>query len=191
VQPLGTGAPRSDHGAFQYPGVRGAEILYCGTSSAGSAVGDYQVLTLGGGGGAAASYTTYRSSCPGSVGTPFLTNLTTPRLGQRLDLQITGLAAFRVGYLIFGFSDQYWGLNPLPVDLAPFGAAGCHLNIDPLVSFLVPSDAAGVARSSWRVWTDPVYLGVTFYNQYVSLDAPAGRALPIATSNAGRGIVGF
>jgi hypothetical protein len=139
-----------------------------------------------------ASYTTYRSSCSSSAGTPQLTNLTLPRAGQRLELQVSGLGANKVGYLLFGFADDVWSFNLLPLDLTALGATGCFLNIAPVVSLLVPSDGAGVARPVAQIPNDQGVLGLRFFNQYVSLnDSPPGRLLPITTTNAGRGVVGI
>jgi hypothetical protein len=181
--PWGAARSRSRHAAFVFPRAWGPDVVFYEQFGAVQVLSDF---------GTMASYTTYRSSCASSAGVPYMTNLTVPRVGQRLDLQITGLGPSKVGYLLFGFSDQYWGVNPLPLDLTAFGAPGCFMHVDPLVAFIAPSDAAGVARVSWRVWTDPAYLGVEFFNQFVTLsDAPAGRPLAITTTNAGRGVVGL
>jgi formylglycine-generating enzyme required for sulfatase activity len=52
------------------------------------------------------------------------------------------------------------------------------------------ADSAGQSVWSLRIPNLPGALGYTFYNQYVSLEAPWGRALPITTTNGGRGVVG-
>ncbi|MBK8979598.1 MAG: formylglycine-generating enzyme family protein [Planctomycetes bacterium] len=155
-----------------------------------AAIAGGAVALLACSGTAQASYSTYRQSCSSSLGMPRLSNLNEPEPGRRFELQVTGLGAYKVGYLLFGFQDAYWGVNRLPLELAAFGAPGCFINIDPAVAFVVPSDGAGTARASWLVPALAAYLGGEFYNQFVTLDdAPAGRALRVTTTNAGHGMI--
>lgn len=139
-----------------------------------------------------ASYATYRLSCDSSVGTPQLSCSALPRVGHQMQIDVTGLGPNRIGYLLFGFQDQTWGLNTLPLDLAAVGAPGCFVNVDPAAQFVVPTNLNGDAGATYPIPNDPAIAGITFFNQYVSLDdAPPGRMLQIATTNAGRGVVGL
>ncbi|MBK8976126.1 MAG: hypothetical protein IPM29_09375 [Planctomycetes bacterium] len=142
-----------------------------------------------------ASYTSYRQSCRSSVGATQL-NATLPIAGQVWTLSVTGLKPNTVGYVFFGLRDDYLGLIPLPLELGLIGAPGCYINVntDPgtqAVDQLLPSNGQGVATAQIGLPTDPAVIGFTFYNQYVSLDAPPGRSLGITTTNAGRGVVGL
>ncbi len=139
-----------------------------------------------------ASYAAYRQSCPSSAGTPQLDAVSPPAVGQQFQLQATGLGSNRAGVLLFGFQDQLWGLNPLPLELTAIGAPGCYVNIDPAVPFPVPTNGLGIATAVYPLTNSFALIGAEFFNQYVSLDdAPPGRALTITTTNAGHGVVGL
>jgi formylglycine-generating enzyme required for sulfatase activity len=143
---------------------------------------------------AQASYTAYRQSCAGSVATPAL-SAGAPVVGVDWALAVTGLGPGAVGSLVFGLRDDSFGSSPLPLDLGPLGAPGCYLNVnsDPGAGAMAVSlvaDAVGRVDWSLRMPNLAGALGFTFHNQYVSLEAPSGRALPITTTNAGRGVVG-
>ncbi|MBK8980669.1 MAG: hypothetical protein IPM29_32605 [Planctomycetes bacterium] len=137
------------------------------------------------------SYTTYRQSCPSSVGLPEL-RADVPNAGFPWTLTVTNLRSNTAGYVIFAFRDDYLGVNLLPMDLAFLGAPSCYVNVnsDPAtgaVVELLPSGAQGLAALTLGIPIDPTVMGFTFYNQYVSLDAPSGRSLLITTTNAGGG----
>ncbi|MBK8980666.1 MAG: formylglycine-generating enzyme family protein [Planctomycetes bacterium] len=118
-----------------------------------------------------------------------------PNAGFPWTLTVTNLRSNTAGYVIFAFRDDYLGVNLLPMDLAFLGAPSCYVNVnsDPAtgaVVELLPSGAQGLAALTLGIPIDPTVMGFTFYNQYVSLDAPSGRSLLITTTNAGRGLVG-
>ena len=145
-------------------------------------------------GTAQASYQTYRQSCPGAVGTPQL-SAGAPFAGVVWNLNVTGLAPNGSGTLFFALRDDSLGTFSLPLDLAFLGAPLCFLNVnsDPgagAFSLSTGSDPAGQAVVTFVFPNLPGVIGFTFFNQYVSLEAPPGRVLPITTTNAGRGVVG-
>jgi formylglycine-generating enzyme required for sulfatase activity len=143
---------------------------------------------------AQAEYSVYRQSCPGVYGAPEL-SAGPPVLGVRWTLTVTGLAPNRAGALLFGLRDDLLGSLPLPLDLGFVGAPGCFVNVnaDPAAGGTAESsaaDGAGLVVRTLVVPNDPGLAGATFYNQYLSLEAPAGRAFAITTTNAGRGVIG-
>lgn len=146
----------------------------------------------------AGSYATYRASCAGSAGVPSLTATSLPRVGQPFRLQVTGIPAFSAGALYFAFDDRWLGGNtslPLPIDLGFLGAAGCYANVDiagpgTTAPFLIGS-ALGIAELQFVIPPDVRVLGFQIFNQFLSLDPLAARSLGIATTNAGRAIVGW
>lgn len=138
------------------------------------------------------SYDTYRLSCPSSNGSPALTNVTLPRVGQALQLRVTGMGGSKVGFLLFGFQDATWGVNALPLEMTAFGAAGCYINVDALVHFVSVTDPQGSAQPVLPIPNESSLVAVEFYNQFITMDdGPPGRALRITTTNAGRGVIGF
>jgi formylglycine-generating enzyme required for sulfatase activity len=129
------------------------------------------------------------------VATPAL-SAGAPVVGVDWTLAVTGLGPGAVGSLLFGLRDDSLGSSPLPLDLGPFGAPGCHLNVnsDPGAGAMAVSSVADPAgRVDWSLRMPHLAgaIGFTFHNQYVSLEAPPGRALPLTTTNAGRGVVGL
>ncbi|MBK8976563.1 MAG: formylglycine-generating enzyme family protein [Planctomycetes bacterium] len=138
---------------------------------------------------AQATYWTYLQSCRGAIATPQLT-AGAPVVTGPWVLTVTGLSPSTPGALVFALGDIGGGL-----ELGSFGAPGCFVNVDIFAaagsfSHSATSDVAGLMTFA-AVFPDvPGLLGFTFYNQYVSLEAPAGRPLPITTTNAGIGVVG-
>ena len=79
--------------------------------------------------------------------------------------------------------------QPLPVSLAPFGAPGCVVNIDPFVTTVLLGDANGAATWPLVIPYSTVFISVDIFQQGMVLD-PAANALGVTLSNFGRGVVG-
>jgi hypothetical protein len=83
-----------------------------------------------------------------------------------------------------------WGGLPLPIDLAPFGAAGCVLGVSVDLAVPLVSNASGLA-----VWpqltipSQPSLVGLGFFEQPLFLDATA-NALGVVPGHTNRWIVG-
>lgn len=80
------------------------------------------------------------------------------------------------------------GTLPLPFDLAPFGAPGCRLEVDPLSVQLLFANASGDASWPLSLPYQPAVLGLMFHQQGMVLD-PAANALGLTASNSGSGLV--
>ena len=91
--------------------------------------------------------------------------------------------------LVTGFSDSTWLGIRLPLDLTPFGGAGCSLRV--AVDALTPgvTDANGEALVLLQVPNDRTLVGVPVHQQFAIHD-PAANALQFVTSNAGQGTIG-
>lgn len=95
--------------------------------------------------------------------------------------------------LIVGFAGLSTSITsqgqPLPVSLAPFGAPGCVVNIDPFVTTVLLGDANGAATWPLVIPYSTVFISVDIFQQGMVLD-PAANALGVTLSNFGRGVVG-
>ena len=129
----------------------------------------------------------YGSGCAGSAGTPELRNTGFPDLGRATTLTLvnapTGPAA-----LVLGGSSTTWGGTPLPLDLAPLGAAGCALRASPDVALpMVPG--SGGPSFTFTVPSSVALVGAEFFAQATAGDA-AANALGLVFSQGMRGRIG-
>lgn len=85
-----------------------------------------------------------------------------------------------VAVLFGGNFDSAAGL-PLPIDLAPLGAPGCSLQLDPLLALVGIADSGGAARLEVPVATAP---GGAFYGAQAVALQPGVNPLGAVTSNA-------
>lgn len=69
----------------------------------------------------------------------------------------------------------------LPADLAPIGAAGCSLLVDPLVLFALPTNGSGAADQPFPIPNTPGLTGVEWVGQWLVPDAGIG-SLGLAAS---------
>jgi formylglycine-generating enzyme required for sulfatase activity len=156
------------------------------------------LAVLAGRGPAQASFTTFGTACQGAtLQRPALWG-DAPIPGFVFGLQVGGLSPSTAGTLLIGLRDDQMGSSPLPLDLSSLGAADCRLyvNADPAAGAMaVPLVSSGVGAIGGVRWTFPIpdlpgVQGFRFFTQYLSLEAPAWRALPITTTNAARAEIG-
>lgn len=93
-----------------------------------------------------------------------------PVLGTTFSRQVTTGALRPILYLR-GFSNQFANGNvPLPYNLAPHGAPGCTLDVDPLAVNLYVADAAGSLILDDGLPSNPAFNGIQVYEQAVALE---------------------
>jgi hypothetical protein len=138
--------------------------------------------------GAAASYTTFASGCPGSLGVPTLTPLALPVLGQMVMVQIDHLP-MDLALLFTGLSNETSPFGPLPIDLGALGMPGCTANVSPDVTTAV---AGGGSSATWSfvVPSSPPLFGLRLYQQALVLDPNSGNPLGAVMSDAAALILG-
>ena len=137
-----------------------------------------------------AEFTTFGTGCRGSNGqTPQLSG-TAPKLGQSLTVSLARARPSTPVTLFFGGSKTTWNQQSLPLDLTPFGAAGCALLVAPSVGVNLTSSSRGAASLTVPVPNDSKLHGAEFHNQWIVLD-PGANTLGIVTSNGGSATIGI
>lgn len=136
-----------------------------------------------------AAYRAFAPGCPGSQGVP--TNQATglPTLGGTLGVEIGNVLPSALVVLCLGWSNTVSSFGPLPLDLAAYGAAGCHLRVAIDVPALLLA-TAGSASLAMAVPNTLSLLGQPLYTQPLVADPPA-NALGVVAGPAAVAILGF
>jgi hypothetical protein len=138
---------------------------------------------------AAASFDSFGTGCPGSLGVPGLAASASslPIPGNTFFATLSNLP-LNAGVVAAGFSNTVTGPFTLPLSLTQFGLAGCTLYVDPAVTqFLVGT--GNQATWSLSLPNNPGLLSLRAYVQGFSLD-PTANAAGLSVSNARRLIIG-
>jgi hypothetical protein len=140
-------------------------------------------------GGAWVRFTTrpwvYRVICTATGGEkPILTSSTAPEVGAQYSIGLRLALQNSAAALFTGFSDQSWGGLPLPLDLAPLGATGCSLYTGAEVLQGFATGATGDVNAALDIPNNPVFVGATFYHQWLVIDGPANAAGLVLTNAA-------
>jgi hypothetical protein len=95
-----------------------------------------------------------------------------PWLGESYSIDVTGVAATELAFMLIGFDTTSWLGAALPFDLIGFGAPGCLLYLAPNFNYTQtlgtgPSPAPFTAAMP----TDQVFLGFPYYHQAFVVDA--------------------
>lgn len=111
--------------------------------------------------------------CAGSNGTPSHTATGTPDIGSSVTYSLGNAPSQTLCLALFGFDNIAWNGVQLPIDLAPVGAPGCVLRINPVVldpglTTLLGSRAFPVAFPN-----NPSLIGTQLFSQYLVFDPPA------------------
>ncbi|MFT4840536.1 MAG: hypothetical protein ACJAUC_004871 [Planctomycetota bacterium] len=117
-----------------------------------------------------ASYASFGTGCPNSIGTAQLINSVLPRLGQTMIVNVTNMPV-GLGLMITGASNQTSTLGFLPADLTAFGLPGCDLRVSlDLTDGIITFGTTG----SWSlaIPNQTNLLGSQFYQQAFVFDPP-------------------
>lgn len=109
--------------------------------------------------------------------------------GNPLTLQVRNALANQGAAIMLGSREQgsWAGIN-IPHDLAPYGASGCWLSIDPLLMTYGLVDATGTANFPFTLPTRPELIGSYVRFQGLALE-PGYNALGVSTSQPGKVMV--
>jgi hypothetical protein len=117
----------------------------------------------------------FGAACQGSAGSPLFSVDGVPRIGTTVTLDVTNTAATQA-MLYMGLSATSWNGLPLPLDLGPYGVAGCFVNISP--DFVLYSGPPGQVPIALPI--DPLLGGVVVHLQWALFGDPSG--LPLVTT---------
>jgi hypothetical protein len=134
-----------------------------------------------------AGYAVFGPGCPGSLGIPGNVATALPRIGQSLSVNFTNLAQ-NAGIVLIGWSNTMAGSIPLPFNLGPLGAPGCHVRVSADASMLVLGGSGTVTYQLAIPWSLS-FLGAVLYTQCLALN-PGANALGAVTSDAAAATVG-
>ncbi|MBP8300589.1 MAG: PPC domain-containing protein [Planctomycetes bacterium] len=112
-----------------------------------------------------------------------------PMLGTTLVSEFTNCPANTVVLPFAGFSRTLTSNSlSLPFDLTPLGAPGCMVEVDPLITQLLLTNAQGTATTTFAIPFVPALSGIVFAQQALVLDLGA-NSLGVTTTNAGTGLI--
>lgn len=139
-------------------------------------------------GGNTAIAAKFGKGCDSGSGIPDLNPASVPQLGSNYTLSLSSGSFNGVGFIAHGFSNQQMLLGSLPLDLSPFGFAGCQLEVSAdALSLLIL--VGGSASQSLAMPNSTALANLQLYSQAVVLDptAPNGNG---GLSNAVHGVLG-
>lgn len=123
----------------------------------------------------------FGAGCAGTFGVPVLRPAvgTSPMIGGRFDVVLSGLPANKSTFLIVGLSNTQWLSMGLPMSLATFGAPDCSLLVsgdyfDRLVN------TTGTSTLGFPIRTDRSLLGLHVYFQGYVRDSGANGGLAVS-----------
>lgn len=180
-----TGARRL--ASLAYDRYRGCSVLFGGSNSLVGGVNSTlsDTWTFG------TTYAPFGSGCAGTAGVPALGATIGPRVGQTFVPSLTNLIpSYPIAIVATGFSRSVWLSASLPFDMTSSGMPGCSLFVAPdLVNVIAAQNGAG--QMLLTIPADPWFLGVTFYQQGFSFEAPGFNAFGGVLSNAARARIGL
>jgi len=134
----------------------------------------------------------FGGACPNPLGPLALAAApdTRPWLGDVYELLLTGLPPQPgLAVVVFGYSDQTWNGQSLPLALAGFGMPSCTLYAAAVDPFLV-IHPGGSLRFPFPLPNAGWLRGFVYFNQATAFSPAYGNALGATTSNAVRTTLG-
>lgn len=129
------------------------------------------------------------AGCAGSNGTPVHSASGLAQTGSTVNYRLVNTPPSAMCVVGFGFDNVDWEGNALPYNLAPLGAPGCLLRIDPNITANVGATAAGVVNVPLTIPDDSSLIGRQLWSQFLVVDPPV-NAWGVTLSNAVRTTVG-
>lgn len=137
--------------------------------------------------GTPASYGHYGDGCPGSAGTPGLSVSGNPVLAKTFTAKLGFAKGNASAFLLIGGSNSVWSTLTLPFALGAL-APNCSILASGEVTAAATTTASGQASIPIAIPNNTALRGLSFYNQFVILDAV--NPLGIVFSQGGKGTIG-
>ena len=137
--------------------------------------------------GIPASYGLYGDACAGSAGTPGLSVSANPVLAQTFSAKLAFAKPSSGAVLLVGGSKTFWSPLTLPFVLGAL-APTCTILASGEVTVSTTTSASGQASIPLTVPNNIALRGLSFYNQFVVLDAV--NPLGLVLSQGGKGTIG-
>ncbi len=135
-------------------------------------------------GGPSAAYVNYGNGCDSSTGTTLTLGASAPpRVGQSMNIGLTGALDGTLGVLFFGAIDP-------SIPLGPIGAPTCRLLVVPFAQVDVVTSPGGNAVVPLTIANDASLVGIAFRNQFAVIDQNA-NALGVTLSDGGAARIGI
>ncbi len=134
----------------------------------------------------------YKVLCAGggsSNAVPMISESGKAMVNETFSVDLTQAKPSAVATLFTGFSKTSWQGGSLPLSLAPFGAAGCSLLVDPVAAQNKTASSNGEASISFQVPNQLSLVGVKLYHQWWVIDAAANN-LGVAVTSGGETTLG-
>lgn len=131
---------------------------------------------------------TFGSGCGPQAGVPSHTVVGIPELGQALQFRLANGAPNQIAILAFGLSRTNSNGTALPFNLAPLGASGCWVRVDPAVTLLGTANSSGACTIPYTFHA-AVLRGWHIYSQYFVFSS-SYNALGMALSNGADVLLG-
>src|SRR5690606_18168458 len=103
--------------------------------------------------------------------------------GGNLALHLFGAPASTPVLCFFGESATSWNGLPLPTKLGFMGIASCSIHTDLSVPLATTTDLAGIATIELPIPANPLYAGVSLFNQWAVADQRVNPAMGFALSD--------
>jgi len=124
----------------------------------------------------------FGAGCVGTGGTPSLSAVSRPWVGDSFQVRLTSLPTNGAAVVIgLGTSRSSWGSVQLPAALSSVGMPGCFLYIS-LEATLLSLSQGGVLTQGLALPANPSLVGMVMFCQAFSMDPPANTAGVVASN---------
>ncbi|MHC4512905.1 MAG: hypothetical protein ACYTGW_15935 [Planctomycetota bacterium] len=126
----------------------------------------------------------WRLVCSSGLVVPQTGNTGVPKINTSFSIDVTKARPDSTTILVLGQSNSVWNTTKLPLDLTPYGAAGCRLLASQDFLLFTKTNAAGNASIKVPIPNDRTLIGATAFNQW-AVDDPGANAWGLAFSAGG------
>jgi hypothetical protein len=165
-------------GSF-YDSWRGQGVMFGGMLQTAVLYGNDETWTYSG--PSPASVVSFAPGCPGPAGTPAISVVRRPILGDTYEIHVDNLAPNTLTFMMTG-----WSMSSIHIGSIVSVGSGCYVRASP--DFQTPM--FGTNAYTMAVPNAPIFLGVALHNQAVQLELNGSNLASASASNAVRMVMG-